>query len=224
MQSQLGFPLFSDQSSTLAGGSSSREPKIRMASNRALWFGSSVASDPAQVQIINYTHVAADILFTATVFTEVRLVPGQDKLSLNAWILDDLSQIVKGLEHTFRILVCPSVTLTCNEDSSLLAPAYVSIDHASGLLRAADVSLVCPVDGGSVRVQISLASQSSILTWFDVICVPCRAGQARTLTADGRAWWCTRCSSKQYIIDPNNPSFGCQVHLNFIIQMAAAVI
>jgi hypothetical protein len=209
LQSQLGFPLQLEQTSRLTG--STREPKIRLAANRALWFGSNVASDPAQLQIINYTYVTADIPNTATTFTAVQLVPGQDKFSFNAWILDDLSQVVMGLEYACRILICPSVTLVCSEDSSLLAPAYISIDRASGLVRAADISLMCPVDGGSVRVQISLASMSSILTWFDVKCVPCRAGHARTLTADGRAWWCNRCSSKQYVIDPNNPIFRCEV-------------
>ena len=91
LQSQLGFPLLLKQRSSLTSGGS-REPKIRLVANRALWFGSNVASDPAQLQIINFTHVAADIIpYTSRRFTEVQLVPGQDRLSLNARILDDLS-------------------------------------------------------------------------------------------------------------------------------------
>jgi hypothetical protein len=208
LKSQLGFPHPLDSAETR----SSRQPKIWFAGNSAYWFGSSVATDPAQLQIINYSSTFVDAKFGLKNVSELRFIPGQDKLSLNAWIKDDLSQIVKGLDYTCRILICPSESNNCIEDASLLAAAYSSMDHDSGLFRAADIPLLCPTDEVVLMVQISLVAQASVSAWFHVICMPCRAGQARTLAASGRAWWCSSCSPKQYVINPNHPSFGCKVH------------
>jgi hypothetical protein len=211
LKSRLGFPILLDSIET----GSSREPKIRLAANSARWFGSSFASDPAQLKIINATSTVAATQDGVKTASELRLVPGHDKLSLNACIVDDLSQVVKGLDYTCRILVCPADTIKCVEDSSLLAAAYTPMDQVSGLFRPADIPLVCPMDGETVTVQVSLAAQDSVSARFSVTCMPCRAGQARTLGASGRAWWCASCSPKQYVINPNNPSFGCKVrHLS----------
>lgn len=208
LKSQLGFPLLLDSAET----SSPREPKIRFTGNSAPWFGSSVASESAQLQIINFTITGAEIQYGAKTASKLQLVPLQDKLSLNAWILDALSQVVKGLHSLLRILVCPSDTTNCIEDNSLLPPAYTPMDHVSGLIHAADISLVCPIDGVNVRVQISLVTHDSVSDWISVTCMPCRAGQARTLAPGDRGWWCASCGPNQYVINPNNPSFGCKVH------------
>jgi hypothetical protein len=178
--------------------------------NRARWFGNSVATSPAQLQIINYT--VADIEYKVQTSSRLLLIPGQEQLGLNAWILDDLSQVSKGLEYTCRILVCTSETVNCNEDSSLLLPQYISMDRSSGLFRVVDIPLVCPLDRENVMVQISLFSMDSVMKRFFVTCAPCRAGQARTLGVSGRGWWCARCSSNQYVINPNHLSFGCKVN------------
>lgn len=206
LKSQLGFPLLLNITMD-----SSRVPKIQLTANSALWFGSTVATGPAQLQILNRTRTVAGVQYRETRSSGISLVPGQDKLSLNVWILDGQSQVVKGLEYVSRILVCPSGTGDCNEDSSLLPPQYISTDRVSGLFRYADIPLVCPLDGRDVMVQISLVAIESVLTWFPVTCAPCRAGQSKTMGASGRAWWCASCSSEQYVIDPNNPSFGCKV-------------
>ena len=174
---------------------------------------------------MNYTIIAADVqeIFTAT--SDFRLIPGQDRLSLVARILDSLSQVVKGFDYTCSIYICPSDAAICNEAAALLAPAYISMDHASGLFSATNVPIVCPVDGGNLRVQVSLVSQYSVQVWFAVTCMPCRAGQAKTLDPSRRAWWCTSCGPKQYIIKPNDPSFGCKVQFfNFIPAMSFAGI
>jgi hypothetical protein len=174
---------------------------------------------------MNYTIAAADVQSRFTAPSDFRLVPGQDKLSLFARILDGLSQVVKGFEYSCSIHICPSDKEVCREDAALMAPAYITIDHASGLFRAANIPLVCPVDGEKVTVLISLVSQYSVQVWFDVTCMPCRAGQAKTLDSSSRAWWCTSCGPKQYIINPNDPSFGCKVHyFNRIPAMASVGI
>jgi hypothetical protein len=178
--------------------------------NIARWFGNSVASGPAQLQIINYT--VDDIEYRVHTSFQFLLIPGQEKLGLNAWILDDLSQVSKGLEYTCRILVCTSETVNCNEDLSLLPPQYISMDRLSGLFRAENIPLVCPLKGGDVMVQISLFSMDSVLKRFFVTCAPCRAGQARTLGVGGRGWRCARCSPNQYVINSNHLSFGCKVN------------
>jgi hypothetical protein len=221
LKSQLGFPLFLDSAIT----SSPRKPKIRLAANSAHWFGSNVASDPAQLQVINYTSTVAGIQERVTIASEIRLVPGQDKLSLNAWVVDGLSQVVKGVEYTCRVLICPSGTVTsgCKEAASLLPPEFISMDLVSGMFRLTDIPLVCPsipTDEGNVIVQISLLGLDFIFVRFSVVCMPCRAGQARTLGTNGRAWRCASCSPTQYVIDPNNPLFGCKVYyLNSVLVM-----
>jgi hypothetical protein len=219
LKSQLGFPRLLNSTET----GSSREPKIRLVTNSARWFGSSIASGPAQLEIINYT--VADIHYIEQTSSRFLLVPGQEKLGLNAWILDGLSQVFKGLEYTCRILICTSDAINCNEDSSLLPPQYISMDRGSGLFRVADISLVCPLDGGDVMVQISLFSIDSMLKRFSVTCAPCSAGQARTVSVNGRGWRCASCSPNQYVINPNHPSFGCKVYkLTLIITWCGYLI
>jgi hypothetical protein len=219
LKSQLGFPLFLDSAVT----GSQRTPKIRLEANSALWFGSNVASDPAELQIINLTSTVAGIQESVTSASEIRLVPGQGKLSLNALVVDGLSQVVRGLDYTCRILICPSETVTCNEAVSLLPPTFISMDLVSGMFRLADIPLACPsspTDEGNVIVQISLLGLDFIFVRFSVVCMPCRDGQARTLGTNGRAWRCASCSPTQYVIDPNNPSFGCKVYYaNSVVVM-----
>jgi hypothetical protein len=208
MKAQLGLPFLLKN---ITKADSSTEPKVRLTANSALWYGSTVASGPAQLQVINYTHTAVDGQYRVTSSSGVWLVPGQDKLSLNAWVLDGLSQVVAGLDYTSRVLVCPSDTINCDDEASILPPLYISMDHVSGLFRFADIPLACPLDGQNIRVQISLVALESLSMWFPVMCAPCRGGQAKTLDGIGQAWWCASCSSKQYVVDPNNPSFGCKV-------------
>jgi hypothetical protein len=211
LKSQLGYPLLMDEPQP----SRSRQPKIRFAGNNALWFESDVSSNPAQLQIINYSSqsTAVDTQYRKRTTSELRLIPGQDKLSLNARLLDDLSQVVKGSDYTCRILLCPSDTSNYIDDGSLLAAEYASADFFSGLIHAADISFLCPIKEVPIRVQTSLIAQDSVLAWFLVTCMPCRAGQAKTLAASGLAWLCASCSLNQYVINPNIPSFGCKVHI-----------
>ncbi len=211
LKSRLGFPLLLSSTEGAAGNRSSLEPKIRFEANHARWFGSNLATQPAQLKIIDYSITMSDMNYRVTNSSVFELVPGQDKLSLTVCILDNQFNVINGLDYTCRMLFFTAGTVNCNEESSLLPSAYFSMDYISGVFQIGEFSLVCPFGRKNVIVQVSLVAQDSLLDAFSVSCKPCSVGHSITLGADGRVWWCSRCNPNQYVLDPNNPSFGCEV-------------
>lgn len=177
--------------------------KIKIIGNRATHYGQSLATDPAHLLLkANYSLERA--------YTQ--LVPGQDSLDLRISLIDWTGQVVIGREYTCKLLLCPQTGLICDETVALAAVNYSTVDKNDGKCSIEISRLVCPMGYDMVVVQASLVSQATEPVELLAKCLSCRAGESRTQDIQQRVWWCSKCGLAQYVLDPNNPTFGCQVN------------
>ena len=203
-------PELSDLCSTLllerigvpsANMSSSSLLKIQMLENRATGYGPNIATDPATLSLTR----------NMTIHDDLQMEPGQDTFNFLVGLIDALGQPVIGEDYACMLILCSKSAASCEVSVALAAPYYATVDHKNGICQIEAASFVCTSESDIVVAQVSLVSQPAVPLDIEVLCLPCKSGESRSLDSKKQSWLCNKCGPSQYILEPNNPAFGCQV-------------
>ena len=139
-----------------------------------------------------------------------QLVPGQDLMSFTFLSSDNFQSIVKPDSDSvfLEILICPLGNPGCNSLESIL-PAVFFIFSNDFLYRISSQSVFsCPSNKTAAVARFFLTNSEQQAIFRQISCLPCKAGQTKTLAATGTTWMCVSCSKYQYVVNPN--LFKCQ--------------
>ena len=171
-------------------------------------YGDDLASDPAHLRLLD----AGD---------DLALVPGQQMLEIGADFVDFSYQRCREVEDVLQVLVCRDSD-QCNKDTAVSGVTFYDVTPKTGLIAVAQ-NFACPMEGEAVggesnerssaiyaTVRVSLVRFTNVQSQHvRVRCLWCRAGESRQVSADGKTWFCTKCETNQYVMDPNNVAHQC---------------
>ena len=140
-------------------------------------------------------------------------MPGLEALNASVVLYDNRSDVVRGADSVVRVRVCASVAAGgCGDDASSLVP--VPFRPISADTGRCDISggapLACAVGQDAVDVQFSVSGTAILPLVARVGCLPCPLNAARIVDPATRSWQCVACDPSQYVIDNNDPAYGCR--------------
>jgi hypothetical protein len=169
-------------------------------SNFALLYGNDIGTEPAALSFFDGEP------------QQYSYIPGQDSLNFSITMYDAMGSTVFGSKDIIRVNICALSNQLCDDLSSLVLVGFYPFIPNSCLSRISKKQIVlCASSQQRVRVLLSLVASSKVLPLTaEIECLPCGPGQARTEDVQRDTWYCLSCQPGEYVVDPNNPSFGCK--------------
>jgi hypothetical protein len=181
-------------------GAAAQIPKIVDSSNIASAYGAFMAAYPKNIGFV----VQNGLL-------QRQFVPGVESLTFIVILHDALGNQVKGSDFVYRSRVCIHPISDCSDVNSIVTPGFHEMD-AAGQCLISRQQVPCPMSSGAVNLQVSLVSfDGALVSTAPIACLPCRLGQSRVENEERTLWHCKACQENQYVLDPNNASFSCQI-------------
>ncbi len=169
-------------------------------SNIALLYGNDIGTEPATLS------------FFDAEAQQYSYIPGQESLNFTIAMHDALGALVVGSKDIIRVNICALSNLRCDDLSSLVLVGFYPFEPNSCISWINTKQIVmCSLAQKRVIVRLSLvASPETLPLTTEIGCLPCGPGQARKEDFQRGIWYCLACEPGEYVVDPNNPTFGCQ--------------
>ncbi len=140
-------------------------------------------------------------------------IPGQEFLDVTLVRVDDLQSIVPptAAESAVSSVLCSLSNNNCNMFTAITPVAFYGFGVNNVCYIRGRQLFACGIDENTTVLEISLVASNFLPLVTKISCLPCSKGQSRKDVTSDKRWMCVSCLPDQYIIDPNNPIFDCQV-------------
>ena len=158
-----------------------------------------------------------DSVFYSAPFYEsiLNYVPGQQILNLTVIRVDGMQFIIPAdtTDAVLSVVLCSALEEpeSCNIYTSLIPAAFYGFNLEGFCLIEGKQMFACGLNETSVALEISLVGSSFTPLRKLLDCLPCGKGESRQDSQLDGTWTCLSCAANQYVIDPNNPHFQCQL-------------